>query len=136
MIIVRKAHFNCAHRLHSNKLSDADNKKIFGKCNNPNGHGHNYKLEVELSGEVDPITGMVINLTEVDQIIKENIINAFDHKNLNLDCKEFKDIVPTAENIAIVIWEKLEKTKLKSILHMVILHETEKNYVKYKPNRK
>ena len=135
IIIAKSVSFNAAHRLHAAQLSDDENKTIFGKCNNPNGHGHNYELDLELIGDIDPITGMVVNLTEVKHIVEREIIEAFDHKNLNKDCEEFKHLVPTAENIAVVIWNKLAKTKLKPYLHAVVLYETPKNRVRYQaPN--
>lgn len=134
IIIAKKVFFNAAHRLHAEQLSDQKNKEIFGKCNNPNGHGHNYTLVLELIGKIDPITGMVVNLTNVKKIIEKDIIDRFDHKNLNKDCAEFKKLVPTAENIAVVIWNILDKTELKPYLHAIVLHETESNSVRYQPN--
>ena len=136
IIISKSVSFNAAHRLHAEPLSEDENKAIFGKCNNPNGHGHNYELDLELIGDVDPITGMVVNLTEVKHIVEREIIEAFDHKNLNKDCEEFKHLVPTAENIAIVIWNKLANTRLKPYLHAVVLYETPKNKVRYQPQTK
>ena len=134
IIVSKRVSFNAAHRLHAKSLSDAENTKVFGKCNNPNGHGHNYELDLELYGEIDPVTGMVVNLTEVKQIVEREIIERFDHKHLNADCPEFADLVPTAENIAVVIWERLAKTKLKPYLHAVNLYETERNRVRYQPH--
>ena len=133
IIIAKRVSFNASHRLHSAQLSDEENKRIFGKCNNLNGHGHNYELDLELIGDIDPVTGMVINLFNVEHIINREIIESFDHKNLNHDCEEFKDLVPTAENIAVVIWNKLAKTELKPYLHAVILYETPENRVCYQP---
>ena len=105
--VFRKAHFNAAHRLHNPNWSEQKNKAIFGLCNNPNYHGHNYELEVKVIGEIDPETGYVIDMKILKQIIKEEVENRFDHKNLNLDTEEFKNLNPTAENIAIVIWKRI-----------------------------
>ncbi len=102
VFIERKIHFNSTHRLHAHDLSEKENKNIFGKCNNPNGHGHNYTLIVTLKGAVDPITGLVVNLTQVKSILNETIMAEFDHKNLNLDTSYFTGLVPTAENIVVI----------------------------------
>src|SRR3990167_4365297 len=99
--------FNAAHRLHNEQLSDAENEKIYSKCNNFHGHGHNYTLAVTLKGEVDPITGMIVNLSELKPLIEKTICDRFDHKHLNKDTEDFKHRVPTAENIAIVCWQLL-----------------------------
>ncbi len=129
--IYRKEHFNAAHRLHSNELSDAENADVFGKCNYPNYHGHNYELVVKIVGEVDPKTGYVIDMKVLSKLIKEEIIERFDHKNLNLDTTEFKELNPTAENIAIVIYNLL-KNKIDPHYELKIkLYETERNYVEY-----
>lgn len=127
--LTRKYHFSTAHRLHSNQLSDEENLDIFGKCNNPYGHGHNYYLEVTLSGEQDPVTGMIADLAKMDQIVDREILQKFDHKHLNLDTEEFKELNPTSENVAVVIW-KLLATKLPK-LFKIGLYETEKNYFEY-----
>ncbi|MDX5478919.1 MAG: 6-carboxytetrahydropterin synthase, partial [Cyclobacteriaceae bacterium] len=105
--VYRKEHFNDAHRLHNPNWSDEKNQEIFGKCNNPNFHGHNYELIVKLEGPVDEHTGYVYDMKILSDLIKENILNRFDHKNLNLDTDEFKHLNPTAENIAVVIWNIL-----------------------------
>lgn len=123
----RRSTFSASHRLHSGALSDAENQKFFGKCNNPHGHGHNYELEVIVQGEIDPKTGVVINLTDLKQIIDDSVIHKMDHKNLNLDVTEFKNLNPTAENIAAVIWKLLEAKLPKGMLHEVRLRETENN---------
>jgi len=129
--IYRKEHFNAAHRLHSNELSDVENADVFGKCNYPNYHGHNYELVVKVVGEVDPKTGYVIDMKVLSKLIKEEIIERFDHKNLNLDTTEFKELNPTAENIAIVIYNLL-KNKIDPHYELKIkLYETERNYVEY-----
>jgi 6-pyruvoyltetrahydropterin/6-carboxytetrahydropterin synthase len=130
--ITRRARFSACHRLHNQKLDAATNKQIFGKCNNPNGHGHNYQLFVTLKGKADPKTGMLLNLTQLDEIIEKNIINKFDHKNLNLDVSEFADIITTAENICFVIWQILEDKLPTTFLYEVKLLETENNFAIYR----
>lgn len=127
----RKAHFNAAHRLHNPGWSDEQNIKMFGLCNNPLYHGHNYDLEVKIVGEIDPQTGYLIDLKYLKDLIKEEIEDRFDHKNLNLECPEFKDLNPTAENICVVIWHILRaKMELKYDI-VVRLYETPRNYVEY-----
>ncbi len=132
--VYRKEHFNAAHRLHNPKWSDEKNQMIFGKCNNPHYHGHNYELIVKLVGEIDPDTGYVYDMKILSDLIKENVLNRFDHKNLNLDTDEFRTINPTAENIAVVIWNILRK-KIDSKHELIIrLYETERNFVEYNGN--
>jgi 6-pyruvoyltetrahydropterin/6-carboxytetrahydropterin synthase len=127
--VCRKAHFNAAHRLYNPAWDMVKNDAIFGKCNNPNFHGHNYALEVWLTGEIDPETGMVIDLKILKDIIETEIEDRFDHKNLNLDTEEFKTIIPTAENICVVIWQLL-RLKIDSKLDLKVrLFETERNVV-------
>jgi 6-pyruvoyltetrahydropterin/6-carboxytetrahydropterin synthase len=127
----RKAHFNAAHRLHNPGWSDEQNIKMFGLCNNPLYHGHNYDLEVKIVGEIDPQTGYLIDLKYLKDIIKDEIEDRFDHKNLNLECPEFKDLNPTAENICVVIWNIL-RAKMESKYDIVVrLYETPRNYVEY-----
>lgn len=127
--VCRKAHFNAAHRLYNPAWDMAKNDAIFGKCNNPNFHGHNYGLEVWLTGEIDPDTGMVIDLKILKDLIEIEIEDRFDHKNLNLDTEEFKNLIPTAENICVVIWQLLRaKIDLKLDLK-VRLFETDRNVV-------
>ena len=129
--VFRKEHFNAAHRLHNHQLSDSDNALIFGKCNYPNYHGHNYELIVRVTGEVDAKTGYVIDMKILSDLIKETVIEKFDHKNLNLDVEEFKNLNPTAENIAIVIYNLL-RPKLNARYDLkLVLYETERNYVEY-----
>ena len=129
--VARHAHFNAAHRLHNPNWGEEKNKAVFGKCNNPNYHGHNYKLIVEVTGEIDQETGYVIDLGILSQIIKTEIENRFDHKNLNLDTEEFKNLNPTAENIAVVIYNIL-RSKLDYKYELNIkLYETERNFVEY-----
>ncbi len=129
--VYRKGHFNAAHRLHVPEWSDEKNREVFGLCNNPNYHGHNYNLTVKVMGEVDPVTGYVIDLKVLKDIIFEEVENRFDHRNLNLDTEEFKHLNPTAENIAVVIWNKLRLRLDKKLELTVTLYETERNYVEY-----
>ncbi len=132
--ISRKAHFNAAHRLFRADWSMEKNDSVFGKCNNPNFHGHNYDLTVSVTGEIDPETGYVMDVKILSDLIKAEIEDAFDHKNLNLDVPEFKDLNPTAENIVVVIWNKL-RSKIKSENNLkVVLYETPRNFVTYKGN--
>jgi len=129
--VYRKEHFNAAHRLHNPTLTNQENELLFGKCNNANYHGHNYELIVKVVGYPNPISGYVIDMKVLSDIIKENVLDRFDHKNLNLDTAEFANINPTAENIAIVIYNLL-KPKINAELELKItLYETERNFVKY-----
>ncbi|MBB1139241.1 6-carboxytetrahydropterin synthase [Myroides sp. WP-1] len=132
LTVSRKAHFNAAHRLHRSDWSDEKNQAVFGKCNNPNFHGHNYELIVNVTGEVDPETGFVMDLKILSDLIKAEIEEAFDHKNLNLDVKEFKHLIPTAEYIAVVIWQKLRPFIEKDKDLEVVLYETSRNFVTFK----
>lgn len=129
--VSRKAHFNAAHRLYRKDWSNEKNEAIFGKCNNPNFHGHNYELIVSVTGEIDKETGYVIDMKVLKDIIKSEVEDAFDHKNLNIEVREFKDLNPTAENIAVVIFNKI-KPKLVAELELEItLYETPRNFVSY-----
>tara|TARA_R110002020_G_scaffold387546_1_gene598347 strand:- start:150338 stop:150748 length:411 start_codon:yes stop_codon:yes gene_type:complete len=129
--VKRKAHFNAAHRLFKADWSDAKNMEIFGKCSHPNYHGHNYELTVGVTGEIDPETGYVIDLKIVKDLIKSEVEDPFDHKNLNLDVPEFKTLNPTVENICVVIYNKL-KAKLDGKFDLEItLYETPRNFVTY-----
>lgn len=129
--VYRIAQFNAAHRLHVPEWTDEQNREIFGLCNNPHYHGHNYELHVKLTGEVDPVTGYVIDLKIVKDLIEEEIMAKFDHRNLNLDTEEFKNLNPTVENIAKVIWYKL-RPRLDAKLELGIrLYETPRNYVEF-----
>ena len=131
MRVCRRATFNAAHRLFRKDWSDEKNSAVFGKCNNPNFHGHNYVLEVWIEGAIDTETGYVIDLKIVKDLIKNKITDRFDHKNLNLDCKEFLNLNPTAENIAVVCWNLL-RTELDAKYELSIkLWETENNLVEY-----
>lgn len=131
--VSRKEHFNAAHRLHNPAWSDEKNQRVFGKCNNPNYHGHNYEIIVTLIGEPDPETGYVYDMKVLSDIIRDNVTGKFDHKNLNLDTPYFKDLNPTAENIAIVIWQILRPLIHSKYELKVRLFETERNIVDY-PN--
>jgi 6-pyruvoyltetrahydropterin/6-carboxytetrahydropterin synthase len=129
--VYRKEHFNAAHRLHNDAWSEPENDRVFGKCNNPNYHGHNYDLIVKVIGEPAPETGYVIDLKILSDLIDETVLQKFDHKNLNLDVPEFKNLNPTAENIAIVIYNLL-RPKIDELLDVQVrLYETERNFVEY-----
>lgn len=128
----RRSTFNAAHRLYNPNLSDEDNLKIFGKCSNPNWHGHNYVLEVVVAGEVDPKTGYLIDLKILRDLINQYVLEKVDHKNLNLETDFLKDIIPTAENITIGIWNELVNKIPTGKLYSVKLFETENNYFEYK----
>jgi 6-pyruvoyltetrahydropterin/6-carboxytetrahydropterin synthase len=131
MKVCRRATFNAAHRLFRSDWSDERNQEVFGKCNNPNYHGHNYVLEVWIEGQIDPETGYVIDLKIVKNLVKSEIEERFDHRNLNLDCPEFNNIIPTAENIAVVCWNLL-RAKLDTNYGLSVrLWETENNVVEY-----
>ncbi len=129
--VFRKEHFNAAHRLHNSAWDEAKNDAVFGKCNNPNFHGHNYELIVKLIGVPDHATGYVIDLKLLSDIVKEKILDKFDHKNLNFDVPEFKELNPTAENIAIVIYNLLRPEINAELDLQVRLYETERNFVEY-----
>lgn len=129
--IYRKAHFNAAHRLHNPAFDARTNEEVFGLCNNPNYHGHNYELVVKLTGHVNPQTGYVYDMKLLNELIKQEVTERFDHKNLNLDTEEFKDLNPTAENIARIIYELL-RNKIDPAFDLEItLYETPRNYVVY-----
>ena len=129
--VYRKEHFNAAHRLHNPAWSDEKNEEVFGKCNNPNFHGHNYELIIQVIGELNQETGFVIDMKVLSAILKDNVLDRFDHKNLNLDVEEFRNLNPSAENIAVVIYDIL-RPKIDSELALKIrLYETERNFVEY-----
>ena len=132
IFITRKIEFSAGHRLFNPNFSAEQNKATFGLCNNPNGHGHNYVLEVTLSGEVCNDTGMVFDLKELKKLTQREIIDKVDHKNLNVDVDYLKGIIPTAENLAIKFWEILESKITKGRLHEIKLYESERNYVVYR----
>jgi 6-pyruvoyltetrahydropterin/6-carboxytetrahydropterin synthase len=129
--VSRKEHFNAAHRLFNPAWNDEKNYKVFGKCSNPNYHGHNYELIITLTGEPDPETGYVFDMKVLSDLIKEHVIHQFDHKNLNLDTEFFKALNPTAENIAVVIWKILREKIDQSLDVKITLYETERNFVEY-----
>jgi 6-pyruvoyltetrahydropterin/6-carboxytetrahydropterin synthase len=129
--VFRKEHFNAAHRLHNPNWSDEKNTKVYGRCNNPNYHGHNYELIVQVAGEVDEDTGYVVDMKVLSELIREEVLDRFDHKNLNLDTEEFRLINPSAENIAMVIYDKLRVKLNESLALKIRLYETERNFVEY-----
>lgn len=131
LTVYRKAHFNAAHRLYRKDWSDEKNVEVFGKCSNPNYHGHNYELIVGVSGEIDRETGYLIDLKILKDIIREEVEEPLDHKNLNLEVPEFKDLNPTVEQIAVVIWKKLRSRLESRFGLMVKLYETPRNFVEY-----
>lgn len=129
--VIRKAHFNAAHRLHNARWSDQKNQEVYGLCNSPNYHGHNYDLEVKVTGDIDPETGMVVDLGWLAQLIRDHIERPFDHKNLNLDTEAFRDLNPTAEHICVVIWRILRAELPEKYDLQVRLYETPRNFVEY-----
>lgn len=129
--IIRKAHFDAAHRLYKPEWSDEKNRSVFGICSNPNFHGHNYELDVKISGELDPETGILMDLKTLKEILEQHVELYFDHKNLNLDLPEFKSKVPTAENICILIYEILRKVISEHLDIHIRLSETPRNFVEY-----
>lgn len=131
MKVSRKEHFNAAHRLYNPEWSDAENERVFGKCSNPNYHGHNYEVIVSLIGEPDPTTGYVFDMKVLSDLIRDNVLRKFDHRNLNLDTEYFKTLNPTAENIAMVIWKILREKVDPQLELKITLYETERNFVEY-----
>ena len=129
--VTRRVHFNAAHRLHNPALSDADNARLYGPCNNPNSHGHNYELDVSVEGEIDPRTGFVADLGAVKRVVEERVVACLDHKNLNLDVPEFKSLNPTTENLVVVIWKLLDG-QLPGRLARLVLWETPRNKAEYR----
>ena len=132
--VSRKAHFNAAHRLFRKNWSFEKNEEIFGKCNNPNFHGHNYELILSVTGEIDKETGYVIDMKVLKAIIKSEVEEAFDHKNFTVEVPEFKDLNPTAENIAVIIYNKIKPKLDKDLTLEVTLYETPRNFVTYSGN--
>jgi 6-pyruvoyltetrahydropterin/6-carboxytetrahydropterin synthase len=132
LYITRREVFSSAHRLHNTNLSDEENKNLFGKCNNPNGHGHNYTLEVMVAGNINPKTGYVVDLKQLKDIIIENVISKVDHKHLNHDVDFLEGINPTTENFAVKIWDQLVDKIPAGQLYSIKLYETENNYIEYK----
>ncbi|MFD2162741.1 6-pyruvoyl tetrahydropterin synthase family protein [Paradesertivirga mongoliensis] len=129
--ICRKAHFNAAHRLHVDAWDDAKNQEVFGKCNNPNFHGHNYELIVKITGQIQPETGYVMDTKLVKDLVEKEVVERFDHKNLNLDTREFEELNPTAENIAAVIYRILRPSIPEDRKLGIVLYETDRNYVEF-----
>ena len=129
--VYRKEHFNAAHRLHNDAFDEATNDRIFGKCNNPHFHGHNYELIVKVTGVADKEIGYVYDLKQLSDLIKEKVLRRFDHKNLNLDVEEFKNLNPTAENIVVVIYNILRPLINEQSELQIRLYETERNFVEY-----
>ncbi|MDX1683885.1 MAG: 6-carboxytetrahydropterin synthase [Saprospiraceae bacterium] len=129
--IIRRGHFNSAHMLRVDSWSEEKNREVFGPCANPNFHGHNYEIELKVTGEVDPVTGMVIDLRTLKQIIKEEVEDRFDHKNLNVDCPEFEDLMPSAENLCYVIHQLISKRLGDEYDVAIKLYETPRNFVEY-----
>jgi 6-pyruvoyltetrahydropterin/6-carboxytetrahydropterin synthase len=133
--LTRAYDFSASHRLHSKQLSDEENRTLFGKCNNPNGHGHNYGIEVTISGEPDPLTGMIYSLEELDRIVEEEVLLPFDHKYLNLDVEDFAYVNPTSEMLSVVIWHRLSKrlpTTGDLRMSSVVVTETARNSFEYR----
>ena len=129
--VTRRLQFNAAHRVHNPALSDEENTRLFGKCNNPNWHGHNYTLDVSVSGPVDDRTGYVLDLGALKKIVEERAVNLIDHKNFNLDVPFMRDVIPTSENIIVAIWRELEPAIRPGRLVRLLLWETTNNYVEY-----
>ena len=130
-IIARREHFNAAYRLHNPEWSEEKNLEIFGPYNNPNYHGCNFDLEVQIIGEINPVTGYVIRTEDLAALVKTHVLNKFDHKNLNLDLEEFENLNPTIENIAMVIWQLLRKRLAPKFDLKIRLYETERNFVEF-----
>ena len=129
--VFRKEHFNAAHRLYNNTWSDDRNRDTFGKCSLPHYHGHNYEIEVKVIGEPDPATGFVMDMKKLSDLLQQHVISRFDHKNLNLDTEEFRELNPTAENISIVIFELLRPHIHPNLDLFIRLYETPRNFVEY-----
>jgi 6-pyruvoyltetrahydropterin/6-carboxytetrahydropterin synthase len=130
--VTRRVRFNAAHRVHNPAFSDEENERLFGKCNNPNWHGHNYILDVSVEGEVEPGTGYVLDLAALKGIIRREVVDVVDHRNLNLDVPFMRDVIPTSENIAVAFWRRLEPHVAPARLVRLVLWETENNYVEYR----
>jgi 6-pyruvoyltetrahydropterin/6-carboxytetrahydropterin synthase len=129
--LTRTYEFAAAHRLHSDALTLVENRELFGKCNNPHGHGHNYLLEVTVGGEPDPTTGFLIDLPLLDRTVNREIVDRYDHRHLNLDLEEFQALNPTSENLVKVVWQRLAKSLPAGALRRVAIHETERNLFVY-----
>jgi len=129
--ITRRMHFSAAHRVHNPSLSDEENRRLFGKCNNPNWHGHNYMLDVSVRGGLDEKTGYVLDLSRVRDIVQQTVIDKVDHRNLNLEVDFLRDVIPTTENVVVAIWRALEPALRPARLTRLVLWETVNNYVEY-----
>lgn len=129
--VTRRLKFNAAHRVHNPALSEAENVAIFGKCNNPNWHGHNYTLDVSVSGEIDATTGYVMDLSQLKTVVEREVVNLVDHRNLNLDVPFMRDVIPTSENIIVAFWRLIEPAIRPARLAKLVLWETDNNYVEY-----
>jgi len=129
--VTRRVHFSAAHRLHNPALSDAENRELFGLCNSPNWHGHNYELDVTVEGEVDPTTGYVIDLKTLRDVLEEAVLPDLDHRNLNLDVPWLEGVLPSSENLVVAIWKRLEPHIPQGKLRRLVLWETPRNYVEY-----
>jgi 6-pyruvoyltetrahydropterin/6-carboxytetrahydropterin synthase len=127
----RRLTFNAAHRIHNPALSDDENRRLFGKCNNPNGHGHNYVLEVSVTGPVSDVTGYVIDLGVLKRVVEQHVVDLVDHRNMNVDVPFLQGIIPTAENIVVACWRAIEPHVGEGRLSRLRLYETENNYVEY-----
>ena len=132
VMVTRRLRFNAAHRVFNPSLSDAENAATFGKCNNPNWHGHNYTLDVSVEGPIDDRTGYVIDLGALRDIVEKQVIDVVDHRNFNLDVPFMKDVIPTSENIIVAFWKILEPAVRPAVLERLVLWETENNYVEYR----
>jgi len=130
--VTRRLHFSAGHRLHNPELSEVENRETYGLCNNPSGHGHNYGLEVTMRGEVEARTGYVFDLKRLKKVVEETVIGDLDHANLNVDVSWLRGVIPTAENVAVCIWRRLEKVLPEGTLESVVLTESERNLVEYR----
>lgn len=131
VIVTRRLHFSSAHRVHNPAMSEEDNRRVFGKCNNPNWHGHNYVLDVSVRGPLDEKTGYVIDLARVKQIAEQHVVSKVDHRNLNLEVDFLRDVIPTTENVVVAFWRVLEPALRPARLTRLVLWETVNNYVEY-----
>ena len=129
--VTRRLQFNAAHRVHNPALSDAENVRLFGKCNNPNWHGHNYTLDVSVQGTIDPTTGYVVDLGTLKQLVNERVVDKIDHRNFNLDVDFMRGVIPTSENIIVAIWRQIAPAVSPGRLVRLVLWETPNNYVEY-----
>jgi 6-pyruvoyltetrahydropterin/6-carboxytetrahydropterin synthase len=129
--ITRKMHFNAAHRLYNKEWSDENNEDVFGKCNNPYYHGHNYELEIKVIGQINPLTGFVVDVKELKRIVNEKVIDQFYHKNLNVEVPDFQSLNPTVENIAKIIYDKILPELSEELELKITLYETPRNYAEY-----